>query len=111
VEVAAFGLIALVLSGCISHEQTVYREEPRLKVTFENEAAGRMFYEGLGRMPADRGRSESTTHVSIPIVFDHRERIIRGENSAFNNAVRRCDTNGDGCITEQEAKIFVESRR
>jgi hypothetical protein len=28
-------------------------------------------------------------------------------SAAFNQAVRRCDTNGDGKITEQEARIFA----
>lgn len=104
------GLVAIVAAGCISHEQTVYRDEPRAKIEFENEAAGRIFYEALSRAPSDRGKSESTTRVSIPIVFDHKERVVRGENTAFNTAVRHCDTNGDGRITEQEARIFSDSR-
>ncbi len=109
-QLAVAGLLALVLAGCISHEQTVYRDEPRAKVEFENEAAGRIFYEALSKTPAHRGQSESTTRVSIPIVFNHKERVVRGENGAFNTAVRECDTNGDGRITEQEAKIFAETR-
>jgi len=53
-------------------------------------------------------QSESKTEISIPVVFDHKRRVIEGESVAFNRAVRRCDTNGDGRITETEARIFAE---
>jgi hypothetical protein len=32
--------------------------------------------------------------------------VKAGENEKFNEAVRRCDTNQDGVITEFEAEIF-----
>lgn len=102
--------IGLALTGCISHDETIYRDEPRAKVEFENDAAARHFYEALSRAPSDRGKAESTTEVHIPIVFEHKQRVVRGENIAFNEAVRRCDTNGDGRITELEARIFAEHR-
>jgi len=45
----------------------------------------------------------------VPVVFKHKRHVVEGESIAFNQAVRRCDTNGDGRITEQEARIFAES--
>ena len=99
---------ALLLTGCISTDETVYREEARVNVEFENDTAGRLFYETLSRLRSAR-RSESKTEVSLPIIFDHKRRVIEGESLAFNQAVRRCDTNGDGRITEQEARIFAQS--
>ena len=104
--------LALALAGlnigCISTEQTVYQEQDRVKVEFENDTAGRLFYEALSKQQSRRGRSESKTEVSIPVVFDHKRRVVEGESVAFNRAVRRCDTNGDGRITELEARIFAE---
>src|SRR6266581_9518389 len=100
--------LAVLNTGCISTERTVYRDEARVKVEFENDAAGRLFYEALSKMQSRRGRSESKTEVSIPVVFDHKRRVVEGESVAFNQAVRRCDTNGDGRITELEARIFAE---
>jgi len=96
-------------TGCISTEETVYREEDRLKVEFENDAAGRLFYEALSQTRGSGNRRESKTEVSIPVVFSHKHRVTDGENIVFNRAVRRCDTNGDGRITELEARIFSES--
>ena len=81
---------------------------PTKPVEFENDTAGRLFYEALSKQQSRRGRSESKTEVSIPVVFDHKRRVVEGESVAFNEAVRRCDTNGDGRITELEARIFAE---
>jgi len=86
----------------------VYRDQDRVKVEFENDSAGRLFYEALSKLQSRRGRSESKTEVSIPVVFDHKRRVVEGESVAFNRAVHRCDTNGDGRITEAEARIFAE---
>lgn len=104
------GVAALVATGCIHHKETVYRDVERAKVEFENDAAGRMFYEALSRAPGNRGQRESKTDVSIPIVFSHSTETVTGENVAFNDAVRLCDTNQDGVITETEARIFAERR-
>ena len=103
----ALALVALN-TGCISTEQTVYQDQERVKVEFENDTAGRLFYEALSKQQSRHARSESKTEVSIPVVFDHKRRVVEGESVAFNRAVRRCDTNGDGRITELEARIFAE---
>ena len=100
--------VAALNTGCISTEQTVYQDQERVKVEFENDTAGRLIYEALSKQQSQRGRSESKTEVSIPVVFDHKRRVVEGESVAFNRAVRRCDTNGDGRITELEARIFAE---
>ena len=100
--------LASMNTGCISTEKTVYQEQDRAKVEFENDTAGRLFYEALSKLQSRHGRSESKTEVSIPVVFDHKRRVVEGESVAFNQAVRRCDTNGDGRITELEARIFAE---
>lgn len=106
-----FGLtLSLAMtSGCISNETTNYRDVERLKITFENDASGRLFYEALNKSKNRTVRSESNTEISIPIIFEHKVRTVDGDNIAFNDAVRRCDTNGDGKITELEARIFAEN--
>lgn len=103
------GAAALAFTGCISTDQTVSREEERLKVEFENDTAGRLFYETLSKVRSSGNRTESKTEVSLPVVFRHKHRVVEGESTGFNQAVRRCDTNRDGKITEQEARIFTES--
>jgi len=106
-SVALLAVLVLAGAGCISSHETVYEDPPRRAVTFENEAAGRVFYERLSRMTATQ-TTESKTEVSIPVVLDVSTTRKRSYNAAFNEAVERCDTNQDGTITEAEARIFGE---
>jgi hypothetical protein len=108
--VSALTLLLALAGGCISTSKTVRREEPRMPVEFENDTAGRLFYESLSHLRGHRGSSESHSHVSLPIIFDHQTTTIEGESLLFNEAVRRCDTNHDGKITELEARIFSEQK-
>ncbi len=97
----------LIFSGCITHEETVYHDVPRVKVEFQDDTAARIFYETLSKSPKHRDQQESKTEVDIPVVFSHKTRVLRGENALYNEAVAYCDTNKDGLITEQEARIFA----
>lgn len=107
-----FGLppVALLLSlaaGCIHTHETVVRDEVRLPVEFENDASARVFYETLSRTSEFGEKTEKHTEVALPVVFSHEQKTVRGPNTGFNEAVRRCDTNQDGRITEVEARIFA----
>lgn len=104
-----FALAASLTTGCIHTHETVIHDDSRIPVSFENDTAARDFYEALSRLPNGGQRQESKTEVSIPIVFEHERRVVRGPNQAFNEAVNRCDTNRDGKITEQEARIFADT--
>lgn len=101
--------VSVSVTGCIHTEETVVKDESRAPVEFENDTAGRVFYEALSRMPDAERRTEKESEVSIPVVFSHKQKVVRGSNHAFNQAVLRCDTNRDGRITESEARIFSES--
>ena len=76
-----------------------------MRVEFENDTAGRLFYETLSRMKSRR--SESETEICL-ILIESKTTTVAGESVAFNEAVRRCDTNSDGRVTETEARIFSE---
>src|SRR5215813_3654653 len=76
--------LATLSVGCISTEQTVYQDQERVKIEFENDTAGRLFYEALSKEQSRRGLSESKTEVSIPVIFEHKRRVVEGESAAFN---------------------------
>jgi hypothetical protein len=102
---------ALMLSGCIHHEETVYRDVPRANIAFENDTAARIFYEAFNSHPQKGDRAESKTELELPLVFSDKRRVISGPNTAFNTAVDICDSNHDGRITEQEARIYAANKR
>lgn len=100
---------ASLASGCIHTHETIVHDDSRTPVSFENDTAARTFYEALSRLPNGGQHQESKTEVSIPIVFEHERKVVRGPNQAFNKAVSRCDTDRDGKITEQEARIYSQT--
>jgi hypothetical protein len=104
----AAAMSAIVWAGCIHHEETVYQDVPRASVQFENDKAARLFYESYHQERNRFGRPESKTEVHIPVVFDHKRRVLSGENIAFNAAITTCDTDRNALISEQEAKLFSE---
>lgn len=108
---AFIGLGAVLLtSGCIHHTQTVYQDVERTPVEFESDAAARLFYETLSKRSGSTRNSESTTQVSLPIVFSHERKVLPGKNVEFNQAVATCDSNRDGKITELEARVFANHK-
>jgi hypothetical protein len=107
-RLSAVATIMVLISGCISHNETVTRDVTRRKVEFENESAARIFYEALSHVPNSGTKSEKTSEFEIPVVLDYKRHVVSGPNATFNDCVERCDTNKDAKITELEAKIFAE---
>ena len=110
-NLALLALVAASLTACISSKETVYRETERVKVEFENDAAARIFYEAFTKSPESRQRNEKTTTFNIPVIIHTQRTEKDSENTAFNSAARRCDTNADGKITEQEARIYAAQQK
>jgi hypothetical protein len=101
---------ASLATGCIHTQETTYKDEARTPVEFETETAGRIFYEALSRRPHTRNREESSSKVSLPLIFSNEHRVVRGPSHAFNLAVAEADTNRDSRISEVEARLFADRR-
>ena len=108
IKLITTAVCSLALGGCITNEETVHRDVVRTKVEFENEAAARIFYEALSHCQVEYSHTDSTTEIKIPVIFDHKRRVVSGGDAAFNEAVKEADTNQDGKITELEARIFAQ---
>jgi hypothetical protein len=109
--VAAGVLLSAVGLGCISHQETVRRDEQRLPISFETDAAARTFYEAVEKIRASSTPTESKTEFHIPVILSHEITTVNGPHQVFNESVRRADTNQDGKITEREARIFADNAR
>lgn len=108
IAAVALGLLAAVLSGCISSETTSYQDVERVKVSFETEKAGRVFYETLSKVETKVTKEESKSSVNL-ILINLETRTVTGPNKHFNQAVAMCDTDQNGKISELEAEIFAVS--
>ncbi len=108
---ALLAVLTATLNGCISSKETVYRETERVKVEFENDTAARVFHDAFAKSPESRQRNEKTTTFTIPFLIHTQRTEKDSENTSFNAAVRRCDTNTDGKITESEARLFAAQQK
>ena len=112
--VAAGVLLGAVGLGCsylISHQKTVHRDEQRLPISFETDAAARTFYEAVEKVRASSSPTESKSEFHIPVILSHEITTVNGPHQVFNESVRRADTNQDGKITEKEARIFADNAK
>lgn len=109
--VAAGVLLGAVGWGCVSHQETVHRNEQRLPISFETDAAARTFYEAVEKVRASSTPTESKTEFHIPVILSHEITTVNGPHQVFNESVRRADTNQDGKITEKEARIFADNAK
>ncbi|MFM8879287.1 MAG: hypothetical protein ACKOKG_09170 [Verrucomicrobiota bacterium] len=108
---AAGLLLGLAGAGCISHQETIRRDEERLPISFETDAAARTFYEAVEKIRAASAPTESKTEFHIPVILSHKIPTVNGPHQVFNESVRRADTDRDGRITEKEARIFADNAR
>lgn len=102
--IALFG----VGSGCISYHETIYREEPKTAVRFQDAETAKLFDDTLRGSRFRNRYSESSLNVSLPFVFEHSSSVKQGDNLMFNHAVAEADTNRDRIISDTEAQIFSD---
>jgi len=108
---AALLLAAVTGSGCISHQETVRRDEDPLEIEFESREATEIFFRAVGQLQEDATPTESKTEFHVPVILSHKVTTVYGPNRVRNQAVRRADTNRDGTITKKEAQTFADTVR
>lgn len=93
-------------TGCItfySKTEVVRGGETRVPVRFESPEAAKEFRAAA----ASRGGEVGGEHVGVPFVTLYHRREKLSDAAAWNDAVMRCDTDGDGQITHSEAVSFA----
>ena len=104
VAVAAFA----TAPGCLtlySKTEVVRSNVSRRPISFAGPEAATEFYAALDKCEDTIGE----TYLGVPFVTLYAKRQQLSEAAAWNDAVGRCDTNQDGIITLDEAKIFAAS--
>jgi hypothetical protein len=103
---ALLSFALLTSAGCVSYRETKYTDVKRTQVAFASDKAARIFYEAF-TAAGDVGR-KTEKHASTWFwLTSYDSCTVQGPNVLFNEAVRSCDANGDGQITESEAEAFA----
>ena len=97
-------IVAVIFSsGCFSFQRKVsFSDTPRLEVTFENEAAAKIFSDAFDN-PAVR---HSDWKMAIGALLLINVELVMHEREWYNYLVRKADINRDSVITEQEAQLL-----
>ena len=95
-------------AGCVSYQETKSPDVARTQVAFASDKAARTFYEAFTAASGVGRKTERETCTMLFFTYT-KTGTTRGPNASFNEAVRFCDTNGDGQITEAEAEIFAHA--
>jgi hypothetical protein len=106
----AYLVVAVLLlnAGCLFNYQqtdTVRREECPRQVAFESEAAERLFADGL-ETRKEAGRLVQCNRVTIPFLLNWSRSAELSEAAFFNDQVRICDADGNGCLTDTEVAAY-----
>lgn len=94
-------LLSGLSSSCVSH--ITYKDEPRQRIRFGNAQAAQTFYECL--FLPDGPKRHGAVSVGVPLPYGHR--TISTENTRFNAAIQKADSNHDKIISESEARAFA----
>ena len=102
-------LVASLLGGgCVTFYRKTERignKEPRMTVDFETEHAAQLFHSTVEkklRQPAPTDNSR----IGVPFVTFYTKTRVMSENARYNAEVVKCDGNGDGKISEAEARTY-----
>ena len=95
-------------AGCVSYQETKTPDVMRTQAAFASDKAARLFYEAF-TAAGDAGRKTERETCTLLFFTYTKTGTVPGPNALFNEAVRFCDTNADGQITEVEAEIFART--
>lgn len=105
---AICALFLLLLPGCLlttSMTRVVRQDEKLMPVHFQSEYAQAAFQEEI----VDGDEDEvSEFSLGIPFLLGINVKRVISENARYNDLVRRCDSNGDGLISEMEIAAWNE---
>ena len=112
-----FGLLVVPLAACAmagggclinsASREVIEPDAPRTTVQFQSEKAMATFQKEVhGRYRAGAGEQGSGA-FAVPFVMAVSETRVLSENAFYNTQVRKADVDGNGTITEAEARVYA----
>jgi hypothetical protein len=99
------GVGCLINSGS---EKVVESDAKRLKVDFETEDGLSTFQRTVRQRYEAGGGVVGTSGFAIPFVVAVGEKRVLSENAYYNGEVAKADANGDGKISDAEARAYAQ---
>ena len=114
---ARFGLLVAPLAACAmagggclftsASEKVIEPDAPRKSVQFESETAMAAFQKEADNRYLAGGGERGSGAFCIPFVVAIAETRVLSENAFYNMQVRKADANGDGTISDAEARVYA----
>jgi hypothetical protein len=108
--VAPLALCAVAGGGCLinsSNEKVLEPDAPRTSVQFESEKAMAAFQKETQNRYRAGGGERGSGAFAIPFVIAASEKRVLSENAFYNTQVKKADVNGDGTISDVEARVYA----
>ena len=109
-RVAPLAICALAGGGCLinsSTEKVLEPDAPRTAIQFESEKAMAAFQKEAQHRYRSGGGDRGSGAIAIPFVMAVSERRVLSENAFYNTQVKKADVNGDGTISDAEARVYA----
>lgn len=101
-------LFLMASGGCVT--TGVVKNEQRDSVRFASATGAQIFYEAyITKNYTHPMGSGPSFAVGAPLPYRHH--VYSTDNVYFNAAVRSADTNHDGVISDEEARVYADSIR
>lgn len=101
-------LLSPGLTGCLAihtAKRVSRRNEPRKAVHFASVRAWETFHFKFSQLEAPK---KNTSTFLVPFLALHTKEWTLSPNAFYNDEITRCDIDGDGTITDEEARAYNE---
>jgi hypothetical protein len=112
-----FGLLVVPLAACAiagggclinsASREVIEPNAPRTAVNFESEKAMATFQKEVKHRYRAGGGEQGSGAFAVPFVMAVSETRVLSENAFYNTQVRNADVNGDGTISDAEARVYA----
>src|SRR5687768_13613113 len=113
----ALGLIVVPLAACAlagggclinsSNREVIEPDAKRMAVQFESEKAMAGFQKEVYHRYRAGGGEQGSGAFAVPFVMAVSETRVLSENAFYNRQVHKADVNGDGTISDAEARVYT----